>query len=42
MMKRSRWITAVAGIGISLIFLWFAFRDLRPAEVWASMRQVNA
>lgn len=42
MMKRSRWITAVLGIGISLIFLWFAFRDLRPAEVWASMRQVNA
>jgi uncharacterized protein (TIRG00374 family) len=41
MMKRSRWIPASLGIGISVIFLWFAFRNLRPAEVWDVIREVQ-
>jgi uncharacterized membrane protein YbhN (UPF0104 family) len=40
-MKRSRWIPASLGIGISVIFLWFAFRNLRPAEVWDVIREVQ-
>lgn len=41
MTKRSRWLVAGLGIGISLVFLWFAFRDLRPADVWQVVQGVQ-
>ncbi|MGQ9888996.1 MAG: lysylphosphatidylglycerol synthase transmembrane domain-containing protein [Aggregatilineales bacterium] len=41
MTKPNRWIAAGLGIAISLIFLWFAFRGLRPAEVWAVIQEVQ-
>jgi hypothetical protein len=41
-MTRNRWIIAGAGIVISLIFLWLAFRNLRPEQVWGNIRQANS
>lgn len=41
MTKRNRWVAAGLGVGISLVFLWFAFRDLRPAEVWEVIQGVQ-
>lgn len=41
-MNRNRWLMAGAGIAISLIFLWLAFRNLHPEQVWESIRQADA
>ncbi len=40
-MKRSRWLIAISGILISLIFLWLAFRNLHPAQVWETIQQAD-
>lgn len=40
-MNRNRWIIAGAGVLISLIFLWLAFRNLHPEQVWENIRQAN-
>jgi uncharacterized protein (TIRG00374 family) len=40
MNKNKRWI-AVLGIVISGIFLWIAFRDLKPEDVWANIQQAD-
>ena len=40
-MTRNRWFFAGAGVLISLIFLWLAFRNLHPEQVWENIRQAN-
>ncbi len=40
-MKINKWFAVGFGLVISLVFLWFAFRDLNPAEVWQQIQQVN-
>lgn len=40
-MKPSRWLVAIGGIVISAVFLYAAFRDLKPDEVWASVQGAN-
>ncbi|MCA0454125.1 MAG: flippase-like domain-containing protein [Chloroflexi bacterium] len=40
-MKINKWFAVGFGIVISLVFLWFAFRNLNPAEVWEQIQQVN-
>jgi uncharacterized protein (TIRG00374 family) len=40
-MKRNKWLIAGVGIVISLIFLWLAFRNLHPEQVWDNIRQAN-
>jgi uncharacterized protein (TIRG00374 family) len=40
-MNRNRWVIAGAGVLISLIFLWLAFRNLRPEQVWENIRQAD-
>ena len=41
-MNRKRWLIAASGILISLVFLWLAFRNLHPEQVWGSIRQADA
>src|SRR5690606_31610624 len=41
-MRRNRWLVAGAGVVISLIFLWLAFRNLHPEQVWENIRQADA
>lgn len=38
--NKKRWI-AVVGLLISAVFLWIAFRDLKPEEVIGSIQQAN-
>jgi uncharacterized protein (TIRG00374 family) len=40
-MKFNKWLAVGLGLLISLIFLWFAFRNLNPAAVWAQIQHVN-
>jgi uncharacterized protein (TIRG00374 family) len=40
-MKLNKWLVVGLGLLISLIFLWFAFRNLNPAAVWAQIQHVN-
>ncbi|MBZ0296873.1 MAG: flippase-like domain-containing protein [Anaerolineae bacterium] len=40
-MIRSKWLIAASGIFISLIFLWVAFRNLNPEQVWQNIQQAN-
>ena len=40
-MKFNKWLAVGLGLVISLIFLWFAFRNLNPAAVWAQIQHVN-
>src|SRR5690554_2731692 len=40
-MSRNKLLVAVSGIVISFIFLWFAFRNLHPQQVWMSIQQAN-
>ena len=40
-MKFNKWLAVGFGLLISLVFLWFAFRNLNPAAVWAQIQHVN-
>ncbi len=40
-MKFNKWVAVGLGLLISLVFLWFAFRNLNPAAVWAQIQHVN-
>lgn len=40
-MKINKWLAVGVGLLISLVFLWFAFRNLNPAEVWQQIQHVN-
>jgi uncharacterized protein (TIRG00374 family) len=40
-MNRNKWLAALLGILISILFLWIAFRNLKPDEVWSSIRDAN-
>lgn len=40
-MKFNKWVAVGLGLLISLIFLWFAFRNLNPAAVWSQIQHVN-
>lgn len=40
-MSRNKWLIAGAGILISVVLLWMAFRNLQPAQVWASIQSAN-
>src|SRR5881394_664845 len=40
-MKLNKWLAVGLGLFISLIFLWFAFRNLNPAAVWSQIQTVN-
>jgi len=40
-MKINKWLVAGIGILISGVFLWFAFRNLKPEAVWAQIQQLN-
>lgn len=40
-MSRNKLLVAGSGIVISVIFLWFAFRNLHPEQVWMSIQQAN-
>ncbi len=40
-MKLNKWLAVGIGLLISLIFLWFAFRNLNPGAVWAQIQHVN-
>lgn len=41
-MKINKWLVVGLSILISAVFLWFAFRNLNPATVWAHIRNVNS
>ncbi|RMG86913.1 MAG: UPF0104 family protein, partial [Chloroflexi bacterium] len=41
LMKRRRFLTVALGTGISGLFLWLAFRELQPAQVWANIQQAQ-
>lgn len=40
-MKINKWLVASLGIFISGVFLWFAFRNLKPEAVWLHIQQIN-
>jgi glycosyltransferase 2 family protein len=40
-MTRNKWLAALLGMLISIIFLWIAFRNLKPDEVWSNIREAN-
>lgn len=40
-MKINKWLIAGLGVLISLVFLWIAFGNLHPGEVWASIQQAD-
>jgi uncharacterized protein (TIRG00374 family) len=40
-MKINKWIPAGVGVAISLVFLWFAFRNLKPDTVIVYIRGAN-
>ncbi|MBA3870994.1 MAG: flippase-like domain-containing protein [Anaerolineae bacterium] len=40
-MKLNKWLAVGLGLLISVFFLWFAFRNLNPAAVWAQIQNVN-
>ncbi|MEP6986507.1 MAG: lysylphosphatidylglycerol synthase transmembrane domain-containing protein, partial [Chloroflexota bacterium] len=40
-MKLNKWLAVGLGLLISVFFLWFAFRNLNPAAVWAQIQHVN-
>jgi uncharacterized protein (TIRG00374 family) len=40
-MKYGKWLVAGIGIAISAVFLWFAFRNLKPETVWLTIQQAN-
>ena len=37
----SRGVKFAIGIGISLVAIWLAMKDVRPAEVWNALKQAN-
>jgi uncharacterized protein (TIRG00374 family) len=37
----SRAVKLLLGIGISAVCVWYSMREVRPAEVWAALRQAN-
>lgn len=39
-MKR-RWLIFVVGLLVSLVFLWYALRDLHLGQVWAALREAR-
>lgn len=41
MLKNTKWLAAGLGIGISAVFLWLAFRDLKPEDVWAYIQTAD-
>ncbi len=40
-MKYGKWFVAGLGIAVSAVFLWFAFRNLKPETVWMHIQQAN-
>ncbi len=40
-MNKNKWLAAGAGILISVIFLWGAFRNLNPQQVWVNIQTAN-
>ncbi len=40
-MKFNKWLAVGLGLLISVVFLWFAFRNLNPAAVWGEIQHVN-
>ena len=40
-MKFNKWLAVGFGLLISVVFLWFAFRNLNPAAVWTQIQNVN-
>src|SRR5687768_9173237 len=40
-MKLNKWVAAGIGVLISAIFLWIAFRNLKPEEILSVIREVN-
>src|SRR5258706_7485573 len=40
-MKLNKWLAVGLVLFISVIFLWFAFRNLNPAAVWGQIQHVN-
>lgn len=40
-MKVNKWLAVGLGFLISIVFLWFAFRNLNPSAVWAQIQNVN-
>jgi glycosyltransferase 2 family protein len=40
-MNRNQRLLVVVGLIISVIFLWFAFRNLNPQAVWSYIREIN-
>lgn len=41
LIKHSKWLIPGIGILISVILLWFAFRNLNPEQVWTYIQQAN-
>lgn len=41
MKSNNKWLVAGVGALISIVFLWFAFRNLQPELVWASIQQIR-
>jgi uncharacterized protein (TIRG00374 family) len=40
-MSRNQRLLVVVGLIISVVFLWFAFRNLNPETVWSHIREIN-
>jgi glycosyltransferase 2 family protein len=40
-MKLNKWVAAGIGVLISVVFLWIAFRNLKPEEILSVIREVN-
>jgi glycosyltransferase 2 family protein len=41
MKRNNKWLAAGAGVLISILFLWFAFRNLHLEQVWTAIQQIN-
>jgi hypothetical protein len=41
MIRNRKWLATVVGLVISAVFLGFAFRGMKPEEVWAQIQNVN-
>jgi glycosyltransferase 2 family protein len=40
-MKINKWVAAGIGVLISIVFIWLAFRNLKPEEIFSVIREVN-
>ncbi|MBC7871285.1 MAG: hypothetical protein H7Y09_10640, partial [Chitinophagaceae bacterium] len=40
-MNRKQQLLVLVGLAVSAIFLWIAFRDLRPEALLDTLREVN-